>query len=422
MESTDETNQKKRKYPSRPIKELPPELAGLRSKDADKFVIAIDRDISRNSSTFGKELLCAVAVELEQENGEKKVIDLKKLTSDQQKKIAANLNVKNCGSVSAFMIRHIIACTLNYRKTAQQEGIGFSNDEQTNTLFRMTNVIFSQPFDDELVKLNDNKTRKDFEGNTTYAHFWTRAADAHNAYDVEDPELDKVIYTSNVQEWNDQLKEIASDIDPRAVNVTTKDYLKANVRDLFKIRRRMKGNMTQSGTHDSNPWNFIDIALDLEKVSGITKDACFYFYLRCEEHADIDASFQPFMNSDLKGSSEDIGDAKEKEEPQSEKKRMATMLDEMAKQGSSFLDLFSKQTEVVTASATARARAAEMQARNTAFAQYWKMHDRLAAPSLNDAQRVFLTTEMEKLEDEFGFGKPKAKVGENENNETQEGE
>ena len=71
--------------------------------------------------------------------------------------------------------------------------------------------------------------------------------------------------------------------------------------DLFKIWSIMKENMTKSGTHDSDPYNFVEVAM--RGFTGLTPISVFYFYKRCDEHPDIDSVFQLFMNYDLKGNS-----------------------------------------------------------------------------------------------------------------------
>ncbi len=70
--------------------------------------------------------------------------------------------------------------------------------------------------------------------------------------------------------------------------------------DLFKIRRKMKENMTVSGTHDSDAWNFVECAMS-GTTSGFTKVAVYYFYQRCEANSDIDTFFQPFLDPSMRG-------------------------------------------------------------------------------------------------------------------------
>jgi hypothetical protein len=63
-----------------------------------------------------------------------------------------------------------------------------------------------------------------------------------------------VVFPNN----NELLLELVSDLDVDLSNVdqySTKVFQK-RIMDLFKVRRKMKKNMTESGTHDSDPWRF----------------------------------------------------------------------------------------------------------------------------------------------------------------------
>jgi hypothetical protein len=48
---------------------------------------------------------------------------------------------------------------------------------------------------------------------------------------------------------------------------------------LFKIRQQMIEKMSQSSTHNNDPWDFIEAPM--RHFSGFTKIAVYYFYLRC---------------------------------------------------------------------------------------------------------------------------------------------
>jgi hypothetical protein len=84
--------------------------------------------------------------------------------------------------------------------------------------------------------------------------------------------------------------------------------MKKKVRSLFRIRQKMIENMKQSGIHSSDPWLFVEAAMNHVKKEttccGITKSAAFYFYVRCEEHGDLDSKFQPFLDRQILGDSE----------------------------------------------------------------------------------------------------------------------
>jgi hypothetical protein len=91
-----------------------------------------------------------------------------------------------------------------------------------------------------------------------------------------------------IQDLVDEKAHDLSDVD-----VMTPVVYKKRINLLFRIRRQMKDNMTVSGTHDSEPWNFIDIAMN--KIPGgrrLSKVGILYFYRRCEEFPDVDAAFQ----------------------------------------------------------------------------------------------------------------------------------
>ncbi|KAI2490773.1 hypothetical protein MHU86_23797 [Fragilaria crotonensis] len=68
----------------------------------------------------------------------------------------------------------------------------------------------------------------------------------------------------------------------------------------------MKENMTVSGTHDNEPWNFVESAMT--KVQGFTKTFfVYFFYKRCEAYDEIDAVFQPFLDPAFVGDTTSLG-------------------------------------------------------------------------------------------------------------------
>jgi hypothetical protein len=71
--------------------------------------------------------------------------------------------------------------------------------------------------------------------------------------------------------------------------------------DLFRVRRKIKYNMTQSGTHESDPWHFVENAL--LGTPGLNKISAYYFYQRCKAKYDIDSNLQPFLDPAMKGDS-----------------------------------------------------------------------------------------------------------------------
>ena len=95
--------------------------------------------------------------------------------------------------------------------------------------------------------------------------------------------------------------------------------------------------MTKSGTHDSDPYNFVEVAMRV--VTGLTQISVFYFYKRCDKHPVIDSMFQPFMNDDLQGNSITLGTCDDDDTSPSTigsttKTVLFDQMDTMVKQGS----------------------------------------------------------------------------------------
>jgi hypothetical protein len=80
------------------------------------------------------------------------------------------------------------------------------------------------------------------------------------------------------------------------------DAYQKKITDLFHVRRIMKENMTASGTHGSDPWNFVKAAMHAaKKLAKPFKAWCLWFFVRCEEHPHMDSPFHPFLDSILLG-------------------------------------------------------------------------------------------------------------------------
>ena len=191
----------------------------------------------------------------------------------------------------------------------------------TSTICRAVNVVFSKDFLPDLLTVNDRKNRTDHESNNTHKEFWIRATDAHNSVPDPNMDLDDLLLGDDASvEAVDEFTELVvpngdthlrdlqnnSDIDLSLVHQYTSASFRKKIETLFKIRRLMKKNMGQSGTHDNEAWNFVEAAMN--GFSGFTKVAVYYFYMRCEAVPDVDAVFQPFLDASLKGSSVKLND------------------------------------------------------------------------------------------------------------------
>jgi hypothetical protein len=328
----EDTEPKKKK--ARKIKPLPVELASLNDKDKDKFVVVLECDPNQKSDTFGQEfhVIRKVTIAAADPNSQPTSFDVDSLSLDQIRQLCKNVGVTNCGSMNKFQCRKAIAMYFHYRDNLEKKGLSATSYAAriTSTICRAVNVVFSDQFIEDFKTVNDRKDRRDHESSNTHKQFWIRAALAHNDIegdggDIEDDAIDNDggsdgDDSSNVPPDDDSFTTLVypegdthltdldnnPEINLRVVNQFETEAFRKKITTLFKVRRTMKKNMTESGTHDSDPWNFVEVAM--RNVTGLTKISVYYFYMRCEAIPGIDAHFQPFLDPSLKGSSVDIGD------------------------------------------------------------------------------------------------------------------
>jgi hypothetical protein len=352
-----EQKQKKRK-----AKGLPSELSLLTDADRAKFELVLEIDSNSKSKGFGKEFLTAQSVRLQPTSADQPEVtfDLKSLTVEQSRKLCANLGIGNCGSQNKFNCRKAIARYFRYQDSLNINGMKPTSHASrlTSNICRAVNVVFGAEFIEDFKTVNDRKTRRDHETQSTYKAFWIRATLAYNscvacdtvsfqtrtpiaqqdaANDFLTPpsvgisvegissntsnEGNSVRFTDTASTTDDNALQTSADgfsslicppddvylydltldteINLLCVNQFDTDAFRKKILDLFKIRRKMKENMTVSGTHDSDPWNFVECAMS--GTSGFTKIGVYYFYQRCEANSDIDSYFQPFLDPSMRG-------------------------------------------------------------------------------------------------------------------------
>ena len=65
-------------------------------------------------------------------------------------------------------------------------------------------------------------------------------------------------------------------------------------------------NMTISGTHDSDCYNFIDVAIKNVGGQSLSKLGVYYFFKRCDSNPEEDDKFNTEVEISIKGNSDDI--------------------------------------------------------------------------------------------------------------------
>ena len=353
----------------RKIKPLPDPIAEMTSADSHCLIISEELDPHSKSKTYGKSMHVVSRVKGIEPNNANVVLD--HLTTDQVCLFARNIGVPNLGSKNRFVCRLAMASHFEFQHQLSSFGLSPTAlaNQTTANVCRAVNVIFSNQFIEELKKVNNKKSRADHESGNTHKHFWIWAVMAYNNRQddnvVEEGSTDPTavaIPEENESTMEDEFStlivsykdpvladlDVNEDIDLEQFEQMETNAFRKKCLDLFKVRLIMKENMTKSGTHDSDPYNFVKVAM--RGFTGLTPISVFHFYKRCDEHPDIDSVFQLFMNDDLKGNSITLGTCNDDGTSPStigstSKTVLFDQMDTMVKQGSQLLDLLKMSVE-----------------------------------------------------------------------------
>ena len=299
METSDSDPKPKK---NRAPKPLPPHLLSLSHNDTQFFDVSLEAESNPKSTTHNKEFYALQSVTVP---GHEQV-DAHKLNLDQLRSLCRLVGIKNAHQLNKFECRKSIANQIRVHQRLREEGITpqSQHGRLTSTICRAVNVCFSEPYLADLEKVNDLKNRVDHESGNTHKDFWIRATDAHNTIGNQqsdglaelgfldsDDEVDDEFIKFIVPPGDKHLAVLLSDrqYDLSAVDTYETDAFRKKIMTLFKVRRVMKDNMTRSGTHDNDAWNFVEAAM--REHSGLTKLAVYYFYMRCEEPPELTPTF-----------------------------------------------------------------------------------------------------------------------------------
>jgi hypothetical protein len=74
---------------------------------------------------------------------------------------------------------------------------------------------------------------------------------------------------------------------------------------LFKVRKVMQQNMTVSGEHDNDPYNFVEVAMKKVGKTRLSLLGCYYFFKLCDENPEVDTHHCMEMDNILKGNTDE---------------------------------------------------------------------------------------------------------------------
>jgi len=246
------------------------------------------------------------------------VYQLMDFTVDNLREIAKKMDVQGYASASKFTIRRLLArrsTTANRLAASRRIDSADKIKKRINSQLRLTNAVSHKDAIDLVVVVNDNKNRKDHEAKKTPKQTWMDVADIYNDASPDD-DLDTVILPPGgcsipfYSEHKDLLVE-DDEVDPSDFNPVESDgkYVAKIVNKMFRVRTWIKRLLDDSGRNCPDPFAYISTAMKRANVKEIYKLPAYYFYIKCEQHKDdLEARFSPFMNENLKGSSEDMGE------------------------------------------------------------------------------------------------------------------
>lgn len=204
---------------------------------------------------------------------------LDKPTSDQLCTLCKNVGVRYVNRTK-FGCRKALWIEANEQETREKDGlrIATASERASSNTIRLVNVLFSNNFYDSFIKLNDVKNRTDHEtGGMPSDFWWSDVAEAINGDSSDDPSPLQTI----IPPGNPHFDEL-NDLDLENFDNMTSEVLRKRFNLLLKVRNVMKQNMTTSGEHDSDSYNFVDVAM--KKVGGansLTWIGCYYFFEQC---------------------------------------------------------------------------------------------------------------------------------------------
>ena len=333
----------------RKTKDLPQELTRLTEKN---FFKALKFRLETDPTEFGGEVQVAFKVALD-DNDDGPTMELDNLTADQLRKLCKNVGVSYVNAKSKFACRKALAILANHRTEQERIGVPVSTatERASNNVVRLVNILFSANFYDNFIKLNDIKNRHDHEAKLLPDDFWNDVAEAMNGDAADDDSALNTVMNPLDPHWEEVI-----DLNLNEFDLTTSAALRKKFNLLLKVRKVMKVNMTASGEHDSDPYNFVDLAMKSAKATSVlTKIGCYYFFQRCvEKNQEIDDTFGDTMDEALKGNTNSslspspLSDsaASTIKNSSSEKKRAYTAIENISSSLNSISAQVTAQTEI----------------------------------------------------------------------------
>ena len=176
---------------------------------------------------------------------------------------------------------------------------------RSNTNCRIVTALFTNEILPGFSKINDRKDRKDYEqGNgPKNERLFQQISEMVN--DTDSTDLDELILPDNPGDEHITAAVDDDGINPKDFNQQSWQSVAKTIHKFTKARKAVAANMTLSGTHGSDTWDFVEAALKKAKVTNFGQLEVYYFVMHCKAHPEVDAIFNVFLEEGIKFESTD---------------------------------------------------------------------------------------------------------------------
>ena len=283
-------------------KELPQSILDLFETD-DGCLDFINFRMESSPHAKDEEKECMVAYSIS--SGATTIELEKELTLEQLRSLCRKAGCNYVNSKNKFACRKALHIMAAFKRKMKREGtVMLTADERmTNNIARMCNIIFSSDFLDSFLTLNDAKKRVDHETGNMPKQFWIDVEEAYNCPDEDDDTFSLMVIGSD-----DLHSEELKNLNLKEYDTMSADLIKKKVYAMIKVRKEVQTNMVVSGEHDNDPYNFMDVGIKkMASGQSLTKLGCYYFFMRCNNHPEIDDKFMTDVEDEIKGNTSDVG-------------------------------------------------------------------------------------------------------------------
>jgi hypothetical protein len=227
------------------------------------------------------------------------VFELDMLNLDQLRRFSRNVGVPYVNKCTKFQCRKGLWILANHQEQLEKYGghVTTAEERVSSNVIRLCNVIFGHDFLDDLLALNDGKNRVDHETGGMPSDFWAGVTEALNCASDDDATASTVIIAEEDPHYEEVMELDLNDYDQMTSAVVRKKF---NL--LMKIWKIIRKNMTLSGKHDNDAFNFVELAMKKAgSCTGVSVLGVYYFHALCDANPDIDVNFADEMDDALMG-------------------------------------------------------------------------------------------------------------------------